>query len=502
MNKITYVLISLCIFSIVKGQSKEFALHKGNCQLYSGSLYNFGISVRKQNLLLSVYKLDHDLNILDTNFVDIGKDVPESYLESYSDTLHGFLNIYFQKKGNAGNSSSKNNVNILRFNKKFELIAKLENVEIARLNNTSLFTNEVLYAKNAVYTIKTESDTSGTQFYLNKYLLKSETSNFDYEFKWQFPFERKNIHAAHIFYANKNDIFLFVTVSDGIKNGEWQLKINAETGELKKATKLNNKGDDDIYFYGDAYIDKNYKSISFIGQKFTESQFSRKENKLLISKSPQLVIYYIEIDSLGEIKIKEDFKVPINDTKTGVKKTTSNFMLRFSDLRKNPDGKISFTGDIFKSFSSNVCYLYSNTTLFNLIPNEDRLVLERNVISPNLLIEQYFQTLDKLDLNGKLCIDSVKQYELLFYKPLNFPIKQYFKLDQEKNPVWILSKHLTRNNLVNYSFLSPVKKIYKINTIEEIKESTIPLITTISPEIFVISSQIEEVKYQLKLYKW
>lgn len=500
MNKITYALISLCFFGLIKGQSREFALHKGNCQVFNGALYNFGLVTKNQNLELCVYKLDLTLKIIDSFFVSAGKDSPENYLECFSDTLHDYLNIYFQKK--AGTSSTKNNVTVLRFNKKFELIVKVENIDIARLNNTSLFTNEVFYEKNSVYTLKTESDTSGKQFYLNKYFLKSDSANFDYEFKWQFPFERKNIHSAHIFFADKHSVSLFVTVQGGIKTGDWILKINAETGELKKATKINTKGDTDSYFFGGVYSDKNYKSLSLVGQKLTELQFSRSENKLLISKATFATVYYLEIDSLGDIKTKEDFKLPITDIKTGVKKTTSNFLMRFSDLKKNPDGKISFTGDVLKSSNSNVCYLYTNTSFFNIIPTEDRLILEKNALSSNIAIEEYLVTLDKLDLNGKLCIDSIKDLETLFYKPIGFPVKQQFKFDLEKNPVWVLSKHITRNNLVNYSFLSPIKKIYKITTIEELKESSSPLFRILDFETFIISRQIEEGKYQVKLYKW
>jgi hypothetical protein len=495
INKITYVLIFLCIFNSNKGQSKEFDINNGNSQLFHSTLFSFGIKSIDEKITYCVYKLDLNLKIIDSLFIKAEKGNAESYLETYSDTLHNYLNIYFQKK-------EKKEVTILRFNKDFELIAKIENVDIARLNNTAMFSNETFYFNTNVYAVKTVSDTSGNQFYLNKYILRSETENFDYEFKWQFPFERKNIHSAHLFYADKENVFLFVTIGGGIKTGEWLLKIDATSGELKKATKLNPKGDDDSYFFGDYFINKNVKSLSLIGQKFTPSQFNRNENKLQISNAKHTEIYYLEIDSLGDVTSKDFFKIPINDIKTGVKKTVNSYAIRFSNLKKDIIGKVSFTGDIYKGVNSSICYLYSNTSVFNLIPSDGNLTIERCSLTPNLAIESYFQTQDKLDLNGKLCSDSIQQFETFFFKPIGFPVKQHFKFDENNNPMWVLSKHITKNNLVNYSFLSPVKKIYQTRTIEELKESVHPQFKNLNAQSFIISSQIEQAKYHINLYKW
>jgi len=493
-NKITYSLVLLLSFFIVHTQTKQFELMQGNCQLFNGHVYSFGLKDQKQNAAFCVYKMDFKLRILDTVRVDPGKGPAENYLQTYSDTLHDCLNIYLQKK-------EKKTVTILRFNKKFELLAKIENVDIARLNNTAMFSSELFYFKNFAYSVKTINDSSGRQFYLNKYALKSDLENFDYALKWQFPFERKNVHSAHIFYANKNFVFLFAMVT-GDKTGQWVLKIGAETGKLIKATKLNNKDETNIYIFGDCYADKSNKTISLVGQKYTESQYNPEQNKLTLSNALLSTLYYVEIDSLGEIIVRQDFKLPINDIKTGVKKTANNYILRISKLKKGPDGSFAMTCDVFKSMNSNLCYLYANTFVFNLLPEEDRLIPEKNAIAPNLMIEQYYATPDRLDMNGKICIDSLDQFQKLFYKSFSFPVKQHFKYDGEKNPIWIVSKHTTKKNNVNFSFLGPVKKIYTLTTIEDIVELLNPVFTGLSNENFLISSQIEEKKYQLKLYNW
>ena len=497
-NKFTYLLVFFLVFFQLTSQVKQFDLSKGNCQLFNGNLYTYGLSSQKQNAQFCIYKLDAKLKVTDSLVVPAGKGSPENYLATYSDTLHDYLNIYLQQK-------EKKAVTVFRINKKFELISTIENVEIARLNNTAMFGSDAFYFKNNVYALKIESDTSGKQFYLNKYFLKSEKENFDYEFKWQFPFERRNIHSAHIFYANKGFVFLFVTVSGGNKAGQWILKINAEAGKLEKATKLNDKEETNSYLFGTCFADKNYKSISLVGPKYTEAQLNLKESKLAISNAAFSTMYSLEIDSLGEVNNKQEFKVPVNDIKTikaGVKKDPGIYLSRLSNLTKRGDGGFSFTADIFRSANSDLCYLYSNSTVFNLIPGEDKLVLEKNNISPNLMVEQFYSSPDKLDMNGKLCIDSLDQFERLFYKSLTFPVKQLFKFDADKNPVWILSKHTVKKNGINFSFLNPVKKVYQLTTIEEMSESNNPVFTSLSSDSFIISSQTEEGKYQLKLYNW
>lgn len=481
-----------------RAQVKQFDLTAGNCQRFGGHLYSFGISSQNQRTALCVYKLDLKLNLLDSFVVAAGKSAAGNYLQSYADTLHDLLNIYFQEK-------EKKGITILRFARNFNHVATVTNVDPARLNNTAMFSSESLYFRNNVYSIKTETDTSGKQFYLNKYTLKSETTNFDYEFKWQFPFERKNIHAAHIFYAGKDHVLLFVMVYGGSKTGQWVLKIDAETGRLIKATRLNEKGETDTYLFGTSFFDRPYKSIYLAGQKFTEIQIGALSGKTGATTPSVSVLYALEIDSLGEIAARNYARLPVNDIKTmkpGARRGPASYILRLNALSKNPDGGLVFNTDIFKRYGSEACYYYANTTVFRLVPSEDKLVTEKNSVSPNPLIEDFYTSTDKLDMNGKLCSDSLGQFETTFYRPLTFPVKQQFKYDNEQNPVWLLGKHTTKKNTVNFSFLKPVKKIYQLITLEEITETYNPMLTGLNAESFLISSQTPEGKYQLKLYNW
>ncbi len=480
--------------AILNSQTKTFNLSKANCQLFAGKLYSFGITTQKQNASCVIYKTDLQLKLLDSLTIDLGKASADNFLQLSSDTLHHLLNIYIQKK-------DKKLVTILRFNTQFERLATIEDVDIARLNSISTFENELFYFKNFVYTIKNQTDTSGRQFYLNKYALKSETKNFDYEPKWQFPFERKNINSAHIFYADTNAVMLYVNVSGGLKTGQWILKINAKTGKLIRGTKLNDKGETTSYQYGAHVLDTAKRTLSIIGQRFTEAQFNRDQKKLTIANALFVWLYLIEIDSAGEVILKQDFKIPVNEPKTTSKKVISNYLLRLDNLTKTKDGGYVFEGDSYKNTDNGLCYQYANTTLYKITPEEDVLVFEKNTIGSNLMIEKYYFTTDKIDMNGKICIDSLLQFETFFYKRSNFNVKKQFKQGDAGN-TWLLTRSDLKKNSIDYTVLGPVNKLYQLTKQDEILKAKAPSMIILSKTQFLISSQQEDGKFQLKVFNW
>ena len=475
-------------------QTKQFDLSKANCQLFNGAIYSFGIANQQDKAACLIYKLDLQLKVIDSLSVTIGKLPADNFLQLFSDTLHDFLNIYIQQK-------NKKLVTILRLNKLFERVATIENVDVARLNSISNFENELVYCKNAVYTIKHQTDTGGRQFYLNKYSLKSELKNFEYEFNWQFPFERKNINSAHIFYATKKIVLVYVNVTGGLKFGQWILKINSENGKLIRGTKLNDKGETNSYQYGAYLMDTTTKTLSLIGQRFSQSQFDLKANKLAISNTPFTSVYLISVDSTGELISKQDFKIPISEAPTKSKKQLSNHLLRINYLKTSKDGSFSFESDVYKNNDNTYCYLYINTMVYNLIPSDDNLLLEKSTISANQLIENYYFTNDKLDMNGKLCVDSLSEFETLFYKNYSFVIKKQFKRS-DNNSVWLLSRSDIKKNTLNYSILGPVNKVYQLTNVMDVLKSKSPKCLLISSNQFLIAWQEEESKLLLKVVNW
>jgi hypothetical protein len=193
--------------------------------------------------------------------------------------------------------------------------------------------------------------------------------------------------------------------------------------------------------------------------------------------------------------------LPVNEPKTTSKKIISNYIFRVTSINKTKEGSIIFETDIFKNTDNTQCYLYSNTARFTLILEEETLSLEKSTFGTNLMIEKYYFNNDKMDMNGKLCIDSLSQFETLFYKNLNFPIKKQFKIVDD-NSIWLLSRSDLKKNVINYTTLNPVNNIYQLNKVDDILKSKEPLLINLSSTQFIIATQEELGKYQIKLTEW
>ncbi len=497
-NKILYLFIFLGYFNSLSSQTLELPISNASTQLFSNSIFCFGIknnvstSPMNNGSKLCIYKLNMKLQLMDSLLINVQKD---DYLQLYSDTLHNYLNIYLQKK-------NKNTLAIFRINSKLKIEVVIDNVDIAHLNTISDFETEVLRYQNQVYTIKYVSDTAGKQFYVNKYNLKNMYNNFEYEKIWQFPFERKNINTAHLIFANKLNLFLYVNVLGGTKSGQWILKLNAVTGKLSKATKLNDKNETNFYQFGNYSFDTLSQTFHLAGQKFTETQFNQTKNSLSITNQAFACVYYSQIDSTGEQILKQDFKIPIIEQKIANKKPSSNYVFRINKLEIDKEGFVNLETDIFKSINSNLCFNYCNTINYKLINTDGQFALEKNTMQINLLIETYLTTQDNLDMNGKLCADSLNCFETIYYKNIIFPKKLNFKIDELNNSVYLLQKTDVKKGIINYSLISPVNKISKLQKIEDILKTENPLLIGVSNNQFIISKQMAIASYQLKIYNW
>lgn len=494
-NKILHTFYLCFTLVNLSAQIKLLDLKKANCQLFKGQLYAFGLTSTKTTDVFSIYKFNSQFSITDSVQIEISKKPNETYLQIHSDTLHNFLNIYLQKE-------NQNTVQVLRFDPQLKLLCSLPAIDVARLNNTSLFDSDVLHFNEEVYSVKIIGDSSGKQFYINKFKLVSSEKNFDYKMSWQFPFERKNVQQAHLIYINKKHVYVYVDVSQGIKKGQWLLKLNALNGQLIKASKINDKGETNTYFFGNHYFDMGNQSLHLIGMQLSEAQYNFEKNILKIEDLAYTSMYHLELDSLGDIQDKQIFKIPIILMTSGAKKISSSTFLKINTLKKNVEGKLVFQGDVFKSTGGSKCFFYVNSIPFSLSYTETGFVMDKNTITANKMIEDYYFVKDRLDMNGRMCADSLSQFSKLVYQNPSMPVKLGFKSDSENNSLYLLNKHSFNKNNVNYSVLSPVKKIYQLSGIEDIAEHKFPGISFLSKDQYVIFHQSEDQKFQLKLYTW
>ena len=163
---------------------------------------------------------------------------------------------------------------------------------------------------------------------------------------------------------------------------------------------------------------------------------------------------------------------------------------------------MAFETDIYKSEGDPLCYRYCNSNVLFLNKQEDKLVLEKNTISSNQLVEQFFNSTDKLDLNGKLCVDSIRNFEDLYLRNPSLPVKVNFKTDDLKNSYWVLSKSDIKKTSINYSFLIPVKKNYELKLIENISKNSKPVFFNLDSKTFVLGYESSDDQLMLKLLNW
>ena len=66
----------------------------------------------------------------------------------------------------------------------------------------------------------------------------------------------------------------------------------------------------------------------------------------------------------------------------------------------------------------------------------------------------------------------------------------------------MLSKVLSKQNKVQYSFLMPVNKVYTLKVLEEIPKDQQPALLNMGERVFLIQRQTEDTKFEVKGYSW
>jgi hypothetical protein len=137
---------------------------------------------------------------------------------------------------------------------------------------------------------------------------------FEYDYKWQFAFERKHIHRASVLATDTHQVIVYAHVFDGLKKGQWILSINANTGEIIRGTKLSAKGDQRHFLMSNFIIDKKTKSIDVIGSVYDAASIDFKnKTSNFTSQAKNHKLFLVTIDSLGDViqRVEKVFPLPI-----------------------------------------------------------------------------------------------------------------------------------------------------------------------------------------------
>lgn len=432
-KKIQFILLLLCISVYLKGQIVKRQLIGANALRFHHLIVVYGYEQANTSLTFKCFSYNDKLQLKDSTVFGLGKHTPSDYLEISIDTLHNVLNFYFQL------ANQKNRVSLLRLNDSLRTIGSADNYDANHINSLTAFDDEKYTYNENMYIIRTASDTSGKQFYLSKYHVKALDKPFEYDDVWQFAFERKHIYRASILYADTSQVIIYAHVFDGLKKGQWILRVNANTGKVIRGTKLSSKSDPRHFLMSNVIIDTKNKSIDVIGSIYDANMIDFKNKTFnFTNQSKNHKLFLVLIDSLGDVvtRMEKTFPMPLQ-TKAGT--ILQSYHLKIREFSKRNDGSYAIWSDVYEQSQPNV-FAYYSSWQFNLIPNDLDYEVVRSTLTISSKAISNFTSFAKGDSYGKFILNDTGEYDKLKYKkPLNEVIIKT-GLDGLNNAFYILKK--------------------------------------------------------------
>ncbi|MDF2450019.1 MAG: hypothetical protein K0R26_2523 [Bacteroidota bacterium] len=442
-------MLTFSLTQTAASQSIKKNLLSANAIQFRQSIYVYGYEQAFGNLSFKCFSYSRSLQLLDSVSISLGKHSVSDYLEITADTLHDVLNFYFQL------ANKKNDVSIFRVNDTLHPIGFTVNTDANHINSFSAFLDEKFYFRENLYTLRAVNDSIDKQFYLSRYALKDLTKPFEYEFKWQYPLERKHVHSAYILYADSVMVLLSAHVSNGEKKGQWILRIDAATGKVLRGTKLNPKGDARHFLMSKLSFDKKEKQIDIIGSVYEGKMidFNTKTSDFT-NQAKNHKLFLIKIDSAGEIieRIEIPFPLPIQ-TQSG--NMLQSFHLKIRTFDKQPDGSYVVWADIYEQSMPNVFNYYS-TWKFNLVPNDVNYSVKRSPLYITSLAVPNLISNKKGDTYGKFLLKDISEYDRMKLKmPLN-DVMIHHGTNAKDDPYFILKKTDITSSKKSYYYVYPM----------------------------------------------
>jgi len=487
---ILYTLAILC--SASKAQSFKKNLLFANSLQFHHTIYVYGYEQQKSELLFKCFAFDQTLQLKDSIDFNLGKHTPIDYLATSVDTIHDVINLYFQL------ADEKNVVTLLRLNDTLGKICSANNYDANHINSIAVFDDEKYIFKNDLFVIRTHKDTAGTQFYLNKYQLKSLLKPFEYADKWQFAFERQFIHHATVIYADSIYVMVYVNVNDGIKKGQWILRINAITGELIKGNRLGSKLDAKNYLYSNSIYNPKNKSIAVIGSIYEKEMIDFKNNNSnFINLSKRHQLFLICMDSLGEVISKTETLVAL-PLQTNNQTFTTSYHLKIREFKKTEKGFDAWA-DMYEQTLPNTFVYYSSWHI-DITPNE----LDYDITPSRFLIAT--KAIPKLisyttgDTYGKFSLDKISEFDAFIYKkPLN-PVVITTAMNEIGNPFFVLKKTNILLGTKNYNYVFVGKKGLENKVLLDCAKDQKGDVYFTKPAAYIsFTGNIEHTSFELKL---
>lgn len=491
--------ILFCIFfpSLVFSQNLSRHLLKPNSLQFRNSIYIFGFVQDKNELQFKLYKTD--LQKTDSVSGNLGKENVENLLEITADTLHGYLNFYFQKANN------KSLATLLRFNDTLKLITRAENFESNKINSLTTFENEIYTYKNSTYTIRTSEDSLGKQFYLTKYTFISDQKPFEYKQSWQYPLEKRNINTTHVFYADSQVVFIYVTILSGERKGQWILKLNSQTGTLIKGIKLNANGDDRNYIFNAFNYDPKEKELLITGNIYTKQQLDPETKTYpFTGLNKENTFFFIKIDSNNEVISRDQKTIPIVVIAPIVKPSGKPapppfYHIRIKELKKTSKTNYTMYCDVYKSNGQHLLFLYETGFYVDVTLEEMGIEVIPLKIYSNLGPFPNLVNTDPKDINGKIELKSILEFDKFLYKQPISDVEKQFGVDDNNKPTWIINKIDIKTGMSSFYTVNLGSKGIESKLLMESSKYNNPSIYKLKNKLILFNYNSETALFNLSL---
>ncbi len=405
MFRQSLVIIFLVVVLIIPAQNLRLPISNIQTIQLSDTLFVAGMQQASNGLQFKLYKIRKDLVILDSSIFNLKTIKLDQLLPITADTLHGTFNFSIQKK------ESKNKVSLLRFNKQLKLVFQAEDIDIARVNSFTNFQQDRYVYKSNLFIAQSILSASGTkEFFLTNYQLKNPNQAFEYTVKWQFALDRKFIQTVHVFYADSNQVMLFVNVSEGAKKGQWLLRVNAKNGFLIRGTHLNSKTEEATYYFSDYYLNKKTKALILSGQRLDE----RTKNVALAANKVE--VFLLKLDSLGNVESRTTQVINLQLVKIGksnLKTELKNYKVQTRFLSKQKNEDLQWQLNIYQQTASTWQYMDSHLLTATALGDDFTVDTKTPLIQQNASL--FFWSTDKLNTNGQLVADSISGNDGIFF---------------------------------------------------------------------------------------
>lgn len=497
MLKSIYIsVVSFALIHSITAQTYKRNLLSANSFTKGQDLYIYGYEQQKNNLKFRCFSFNKKLVQKDSIDFDLGNHTPADFVDISSDTLHGVVNFYFQE------ANQKNLVTLLRLNDTLGKICSTENYDANHINSLSAFDDEKYYYTNSLYIIKeVKTDTSSNQFYLSKYQIQNMNKPFEYDFKWQFAFDRQYIHRASVLYADSMQVIIYAHVNDGPKKGQWILRINAINGELLNGTRLNGKIDTRHFLISNFHYDNKTGNISLIGNIYgTEMIDFIKKTSNFLNLSKRNTLFFITIDASGDIKTKTEqlIALPIQ-INTG--KSLISYHLKIREFKKISETDYDIWADMYELTDPKTLSYYTSW----------HITIKPNDVDYAITPDKFFicsKTLPKLisssetDTYGKFIMKDISDYDKFKYKPLLSSVVVRTGNDDLQNPYYILKKtDISQATKIYYHVFMGKKELESkiILKAEQSQKANVFFINDLSYISFITNFANSE--FELKLHK-